>query len=111
MADSQEGSQQGSAGVSEEAPEMDTSGKAAPPIDATASKEWIEDAWEEGGGNVTDTIKGRAQGEKSNLGYEKVYKKYENVAEEATQREEIPLTRRSYIKRYFESIRPKSRKK
>ncbi len=62
-------------------------------------------------GVVTDTIKGRAHGEKSNLSYERVYKKYENVAEEATQREEIPLTRRSYIKRYFESIRPKSRKK
>ena len=103
--------QRGAAAVSEEAAKTDRSGKAAAPIDATASKEWIEDAWQEGGGVVTDTIKGRAQGEKSNIGYERVYKKYENVAEEATQREEIPLTRRSYIKRYFESIRPKSRKK
>lgn len=51
-------------------------------------------------------IEGGGQGERSSSEYGEVQESYEALSESATKREEIPLTRRDYIRDYFEAIRP-----
>ncbi len=46
----------------------------------------------------------------SKVGAKEVYVEYSAVAEQAIEREEIPLGRRSHVKRYFQSIRPADQK-
>jgi hypothetical protein len=43
----------------------------------------------------------------SNKAYRKVYRDYTSVAEEAMNREKVPLGFKSYVKRYFRLIMPR----
>ena len=51
-------------------------------------------------------IQRASQGGPSGQQYEDLHHEYSEVAEAAVRREEIPLTRRDYIKNYFEAVRP-----
>ena len=51
-------------------------------------------------------IKRFAEGLRTGPEYRDVHREYEEVAEAAVRREEIPLTRRDYIRSYFEAVRP-----
>ncbi len=72
----------------------------------TLSSEWIESQWDGSPDGMLRVIEGGSHGERSNLSYEDVHRSYSEIAESATQRETIPLTRREYIRQYFEAIRP-----
>jgi hypothetical protein len=62
---------------------------------------------EEGEGvSFSEVLKVVEEGQRSSVGYRKVYSKYSKLSEEALSREEIPLGYRYYVKRYFEMIRP-----
>jgi hypothetical protein len=47
-----------------------------------------------------------SQGGPTGEQYEDLHHEYSEVAESSVRREEIPLTRRDYIKKYFEAVRP-----
>ncbi|MBK8238070.1 MAG: hypothetical protein IPK74_21285 [Deltaproteobacteria bacterium] len=51
-------------------------------------------------------IKRFAEGLRAGHEYADVHREYEDVAEAAIRRENIPLTRRDYVRRYFEAVRP-----
>jgi hypothetical protein len=62
------------------------------------------------GGSRSEVIQGAAERGFTSRGYQKVYREYRTVAEEALTRDEIPGGYRSYIRRYFELIRPREPK-
>jgi len=45
-------------------------------------------------------------GGRTGLAWQEVHARYEGLAESATRRAQLPLTRRRYVRRYFEAIRP-----
>ncbi len=76
--------------------------------DASASsQDWVKSQWgKDGGKTIMRTIKSVSRGERNTVGYRDVHESYEDIAEEKTKQEAIPLMRRDFIKDYFESIRP-----
>ena len=52
-------------------------------------------------------ILGAAERGFANRGYQKVYREYHTVAEEALNKDEIPGGYRFYVRRYFQLIRPR----
>jgi hypothetical protein len=74
--------------------------------DAGGGSEWISSQWKEGGESIVKAIERVNRGEDSVVGYREIHNSYESIAESATEQEEIPLTRRGYIRDYFEAIRP-----
>ena len=46
------------------------------------------------------------EGHRDDREYEDLHHEYESVAESAIRREQIPLTRRDYIRNYFQAVRP-----
>ncbi|MBN1945808.1 MAG: hypothetical protein JW797_09025 [Bradymonadales bacterium] len=70
------------------------------------SAQWIESQWETGHQGLIEMIEGASHGERSALRYQEVLFNYSSLAESVARQEEIPLTRRRYIQRYFEAIRP-----
>ena len=62
------------------------------------------------GTSRSEVIQGAAERGFTARGYQKVYREYHTVAEEALARDEIPGGYRSYIRRYFELIRPREPK-
>ena len=74
--------------------------------DAGGGSEWISSQWKEGGESIVKAIERVNRGEDSVVGYREIHNNYESIAESATEQEEIPLTRRGYIRDYFEAIRP-----
>ena len=75
-----------------------------PPLDMPPSQ-WIESQWDGSPEGTFQMIEGASHGERSTLEYQQFAHSYAEVAEATAQREDIPLTRRSYIQTYFESIR------
>ena len=59
------------------------------------------------GGSRSEVIQGAAERGFSSRGYQKVYREYHTVAEEALNKDEIPGGYRFYVKRYFQLIRPR----
>jgi hypothetical protein len=57
-------------------------------------------------GSVT-VIQRFADGHRDDQEYEDLHHEYESVAESAVRREQIPLTRRDYIRNYFQAVRPR----
>jgi hypothetical protein len=47
------------------------------------------------------------EGHRDDREYEDLHHQYESVAESAVRREQIPLTRRDYIRNYFQAVRPR----
>jgi hypothetical protein len=50
-------------------------------------------------------IKRASEGHRDTREYRDLHDKYESIAESAVRREEIPLTRRDYIRNYFQAVR------
>jgi hypothetical protein len=48
-----------------------------------------------------------AEGARDDREYEDLHHHYQSVAESAVRREQIPLTRRDYIRNYFQAVRPR----
>jgi hypothetical protein len=67
--------------------------------------EWIESQWDGTPDGVVQLIESASHGERSALDYEQLIYSYTSVAEAQARREDIPLTRRNYIREYFEAIR------
>ncbi len=62
------------------------------------------------GSSRSEVIQGAAERGFTSRGYQKVYREYHTVAEEALAKDEIPGGYRSYVRRYFELIRPREQK-
>ena len=77
-----------------------------PPPIADAPSEWIESSWDGGSESITSILDASDRGERGSAGWRELHYSYSSVAESVTEQEEIPLTRREYIRRYFEAIRP-----
>jgi hypothetical protein len=59
------------------------------------------------GGSRSEVIQGAAERGFASRGYQKVYREYHTVAEEALNKDEIPGGYRFYVRRYFQLIRPR----
>ena len=59
------------------------------------------------GASRSEVIEGAAERGFAGRGYTKVYREYHTVAEEALGKDEIPGGYRSYVRRYFQLIRPR----
>lgn len=59
------------------------------------------------GGTRSEVILGAAERGFASKGYKKVYTEYHTVAEEALDKDQIPGGYRSYVRRYFQLIRPR----
>jgi len=59
------------------------------------------------GGSRSEVILGASERGFASRGYEKVFREYHTVAEEALDRDEIPGGYRFYVRRYFQLIRPR----
>jgi hypothetical protein len=59
------------------------------------------------GASRSEVIEGAAERGFATRGYQKVFREYETVAEEAIAKDEIPGGYRFYVRRYFELIRPR----
>jgi hypothetical protein len=68
--------------------------------------QWLETQWDGGDEGLITMIEGASHGERSVVEYQQLLWSYTNIAEASALREDIPLTRRQYIQRYFEAIRP-----
>ncbi len=73
---------------------------------SASSTNWVKSQWKDGGRTIVRTIKSVSRGERHTVGYKDVHETYEEIAEEKTKQEAIPLKRRDFIRQYFESIRP-----
>jgi hypothetical protein len=79
---------------------------------ATASKMGTEEAHVEGadtgqGSSRSQVIQGAAERGFASRSYRKVYTEYHQVAEESLAKDDIPDGYRSFVKRYFQLIRPR----
>jgi len=59
------------------------------------------------GGSRSEVILGAAERGFASRGYQKVFREYHTVAEEALEKDEIPGGYRFYVRRYFQLIRPR----
>ena len=59
------------------------------------------------GGSRSEVILGAAERGFASKGYQKVFREYHTVAEEALNKDEIPGGYRFYVRRYFQLIRPR----
>ena len=80
--------------------------------DPTALKSGTQDSQIQGndtgqGGSRSEVILGAAERGFASRGYQKVYREYHTVAEEALNKDEIPGGYRFYVRRYFQLIRPR----
>jgi hypothetical protein len=75
-----------------------------PPLEMTAS-EWIESQWDGTPDGIINLIRSASHGERSTIPYRQLLYTYGEVADATARREDIPLTRRNYIREYFEAIR------
>ncbi|MGA7124026.1 MAG: hypothetical protein WBY94_28245 [Polyangiaceae bacterium] len=79
---------------------------------ATNPKMGTEDTQVQGantdqGGSRSQVILGAAERGFASHGYKRVYTEYHQVAEQSLAKDEIPAGFRSYVKRYFQLIRPR----
>jgi hypothetical protein len=79
---------------------------------ATNPKVGVQDTQVQGndtgqGGSRSEVILGAAERGFASRGYQKVYREYHTVAEEALNKDEIPGGYRFYVRRYFQLIRPR----
>jgi hypothetical protein len=79
---------------------------------ATNPKVGVQDTQIQGndtgqGGSRSEVILGAAERGFASRGYQKVYREYHTVAEEALNKDEIPGGYRFYVRRYFQLIRPR----
>ncbi|MFT7521647.1 MAG: hypothetical protein ACI9MC_003798, partial [Kiritimatiellia bacterium] len=84
----------------------------APPladIDPNAVEaDWIASQWSGAPDSMGELVRRAAEGDRSSQQWGQVHARYAALAETAARQEAIPLTRRNYIRRYFEAIRTES---
>jgi len=76
-----------------------------PPLEV--SMEWVESQWADSPRGLLHVLEDGQLGERSTVAYREVHTHYSSIAESATRQAEIPLTRRAYIRSYFEAIHPR----
>ena len=81
-------------------------GQASKAVGATTDSQ-IQGQDNGNGQTRSEVILGAAERGFSSKGYQKVYREYETVAEEALTQDEIPDGYRFYVRRYFQLIRPR----
>ena len=59
------------------------------------------------GASTVQTSKASAEGQQSAISYKEAYTQYQKLSEDALIQEQIPLGYKFYVKRYFESIKPR----
>ncbi len=74
-------------------------------LNSTLNLERLKGVQGEGDSSV-ETTKASAEGQESSLSYKEAYMKYRKLSEDALTEEQIPLSYKFYVKRYFESIKP-----
>lgn len=74
----------------------------------TVAEEWVDLQWDGAGEAMGDVLDVADAGGRSGVAWTEVHKRYDALAESATRRTRLPLTRRDYVRRYFEAIRPGS---
>jgi hypothetical protein len=68
--------------------------------------EWIRSQWAEAPDTMGELMRGVEAGGRSSLAWSEVHARYRALAESASRRDAVPLSRRQYIQNYFEAIRP-----
>ena len=74
---------------------------------AGAEKSWIQGQWEQGPQVLLGSLEGRAKGYEDPETWAEVHRSYAAVAEEVAEHEQLPLSRRDYVRDYFHAIRPR----
>lgn len=69
-------------------------------------EEWVKAQWDGAGESMGETLREAAAGGRSGLAWTQVHNRYSALAEAATRQDRLPLTRRSFVRQYFEAIRP-----
>lgn len=72
----------------------------------TIAEEWVDLQWDGAGEAMGDVLDTADAGGRSTMAWGEVHARYGSLAEAATRRSRLPLTRRDYVRRYFEAIRP-----
>lgn len=74
--------------------------------DDVVDSEWVESQWSASPERMGELMRGAEAGGRSSLPWSEVHARYESIAESASRRQRVPMSRRSYIQTYFEAIRP-----
>jgi len=74
----------------------------------TVAEEWVDLQWDGAGEAMGQVLDHADAGGRTGMAWQEVHKRYSGLAESATRRSQLPLTRRTYVRRYFEAIRPTS---
>lgn len=72
----------------------------------TIASDWVEAQWDGAGETMGDLVRTADAGGRSGMAWGEVHARYADLAEASARREAVPLTRRAYVRRYFEAIRP-----
>lgn len=73
---------------------------------STIERDWVASQWDGAGEVMEGVVTDADAGGRSGLAWGEVHARYSALAESASRRGSVPLTRRSYVRRYFEAIRP-----
>ncbi|TVQ92234.1 MAG: hypothetical protein EA397_07700 [Deltaproteobacteria bacterium] len=68
--------------------------------------DWVRAQWTGAPDAMGDLVRSAEAQGRSTMSWGQVHQRYQTIAEAATRRGSVPLTRRNYIQQYFEAIRP-----
>lgn len=74
--------------------------------DDVVDSEWVESQWSASPERMGELMRGAEAGGRSSLTWSEVHARYESIAESASRRQRVPMSRRTFIQTYFEAIRP-----
>jgi len=83
------------------------SGEGDAGVGGQATTTWIAGQWEQGPQVLLGSLEGRAKGTEDPESWAAVHRNYAAVAEEVAEREQLPISRRDYVRDYFHAIRPR----
>ncbi len=63
----------------------------------------------EKGESAVMAVKSANDGSRAGVDYQDVFSEYQRVAEESLYRDEVPLSKRDHVRRYFDSIKPREK--
>jgi hypothetical protein len=70
------------------------------------ASDWVSSQWSGAGGAMAGVVREAEAGGRSSIAWSQVHTNYAAIAEAAASRPDIPLSRRQYVQRYFQAIRP-----
>ncbi len=74
--------------------------------DAGVAAEWLRSQWASSPDAMGELVRGAEAGGRSSTDWAAIHARYRALAESASRRDAVPLSRRQYIQHYFEAIRP-----